>query len=110
MSLLEVGGLEVILDTPHGPARAVRGVGFALGRGETLGIVGESGCGKTMTALALMGLLPEGARVEGVVRFDGADLLAGSEIDWVETLGAASFQIRNPNAASSCGCGSSFSI
>ena len=87
MSLLEVGGLEVVLDTPRGPARAVRGVGFALGRGETLGIVGESGCGKTMTALALMGLLPEGARVGGVVRFDGADLLAGSEDDWCRIRG-----------------------
>ena len=87
MSLLEVGGLEVVLDTPSGPARAVRGVGFALGRGDTLGIVGESGCGKTMTALALMGLLPEGARVEGEVRFDGADLLAGSEDDWCRIRG-----------------------
>ena len=87
MSLLEVGGLEVVLDTPLGPARAVRGVGFALERGETLGIVGESGCGKTMTALALMGLLPEGARVEGAVRFDGADLLAGSEDDWCRIRG-----------------------
>ena len=87
MSLLEVNGLEVVLDTPHGPARAVRGVGFALERGETLGIVGESGCGKTMTALALMGLLPEGARVEGAVRFGGADLLAGSEEDWCRVRG-----------------------
>ena len=87
MSLLEVGGLEVVLDTPGGAARAVRGVGFALGRGETLGIVGESGCGKTMTALALMGLLPEGARVEGEVRFDGIDLLAGSEDDWCRIRG-----------------------
>ena len=87
MSLLQVDGLEVVLDTPNGPARAVRGVGFALERGETLGIVGESGCGKTMTALALMGLLPEGARVEGEVRFDGADLLAGSEDDWCRIRG-----------------------
>ena len=87
MSLLEVSGLEVVLDTPYGPARAVRGVGFALERGETLGIVGESGCGKTMTALALMGLLPEGARVEGAIRFDGADLLAGSEDDWCRIRG-----------------------
>ena len=38
------------------------------------------------------------------------DLLAGSEIDWVEELGSAAFKVRNPNAASSCGCGSSFSV
>ena len=87
MSLLEVSGLEVVLDTPNGPARAVRGVGFALERGETLGIVGESGCGKTMTALAMMGLLPEGARVEGEIRFDGVDLLAGSEDGWCRIRG-----------------------
>ena len=87
MSLLEVSGLEVVLDTPSGPARAVRGMGFALGRGDTLGIVGESGCGKTMTALALMGLLPEGARVEGEIRFDGTNLLAGSEADWCRIRG-----------------------
>ena len=87
MSLLQVDGLEVVLDTPNGPARAVRGVGFALERGETLGIVGESGCGKTMTALALMGLLPEGARVGGRIRFDGADLLAGTEDDWCAIRG-----------------------
>ena len=87
MSLLEVSGLEVVLDTPNGPGRAVRGVDFTLGHGETLGIVGESGCGKTMTALALMGLLPEGARVEGEVRFDGVNLLVGSEDDWCRIRG-----------------------
>ena len=85
--MLEVSGLEVVLDTPSGPARAVRGVGFELERGKTLGIVGESGCGKTMTALALMGLLPEGARVAGEVRFDGTNLLAGSENDWCRIRG-----------------------
>ena len=87
MSLLQVSGLEVVLDTQGGPARAVRDVGFTLERGETLGIVGESGCGKTMTALALMGLLPEGARVEGEIRFDGTDLLAGSEDAWCRIRG-----------------------
>ena len=87
MSLLEVSALEVVLDTAGGPARAVRGVDFTLERGETIGIVGESGCGKTMTALALMGLLPEGARVQGVIRFDGANLLAGSEDDWCRIRG-----------------------
>ena len=87
MSLLHVSELGVVLDTPNGPGRAVRDVGFTLERGETLGIVGESGCGKTMTALALMGLLPEGARVEGAIRFDGVDLLAGSEDDWCRIRG-----------------------
>ena len=87
MSLLQVSGLEVVFETASGPARAVRGVGFALDRGETLGIVGESGCGKTMTALALMGLLPEGARVTGEVRLDGIDLLAGSEDEWCRVRG-----------------------
>ena len=48
--------------------------------------------------------------VSVVVDDTSLDLLAGSEVDWVETLGAASFQIRNPNAASSCGCGASFSV
>ena len=48
--------------------------------------------------------------VKMVVDECSLDLLAGSEIDWVETLAGASFQIKNPNASSSCGCGSSFSI
>ncbi len=73
--LLAVAGLTVDLDTARGPAQAVRGVDIVLGRGETLGIVGESGCGKSITALALLGLLPEGARVGGSVRFAGRELL-----------------------------------
>ena len=58
-ALLEVNDLRVTLPTARGPAEALRGVSFALERGETLGLIGESGCGKSMTALALMGLLPE---------------------------------------------------
>ena len=65
MTLLAVENLTVRLDTARGPARAVRDISFALDRGDTLGIVGESGCGKTMTALALMGLLPEGTKASG---------------------------------------------
>ncbi len=53
--------LRVHLQTHRGPADAVRGVSFALERGETLGLIGESGCGKSLTAMALMGLLPESA-------------------------------------------------
>ncbi len=73
--LLSVRELVVGLDTPRGPADAVRGVSFTIGRGETLGLIGESGCGKSLTALALLGLLPEGARVTGSVRFGGRELV-----------------------------------
>ena len=72
--LLEVSDLRVTLATARGPADALRGVSFALERGATLGLIGESGCGKSMTALALMGLLPEGAQVSGSIRFDGREL------------------------------------
>ncbi|CAM3342154.1 ABC transporter ATP-binding protein [Paracidovorax anthurii] len=74
-ALIDVRGLCVDLPTRRGLARAVRDVSFTLARGEALGLVGESGCGKSLTALALMGLLPEGARAGGSVRFDGAELL-----------------------------------
>ena len=73
--LLEVRDLHVALRTARGPAEAVRGVDFTLERGETLGIIGESGCGKSVTALALMGLLPDGATVRGSVRFAGRELV-----------------------------------
>jgi peptide/nickel transport system ATP-binding protein len=73
-ALLEVRDLRVTLATPQGPVDALRGVSFALERGGTLGLVGESGCGKSMTALALMGLLPEGARVSGSIHFAGQEL------------------------------------
>ena len=73
-ALLEVRDLRVTLATAHGPADALRGVSFALERGATLGLIGESGCGKSMTALALMGLLPEGARVSGSIRYAGREL------------------------------------
>lgn len=73
--LLEVRELRVALQTARGPAEAVRGASFTLSRGDTLGLVGESGCGKSVTALALMGLLPEGATASGSVRFGGHELL-----------------------------------
>ncbi len=59
--LLSVDGLVVDIDTPRGILHAVRDVSFRINRGETLCLVGESGCGKSMTALALMGLLPRTA-------------------------------------------------
>jgi len=77
MSALEVAGLQTQLDTPEGVLRAVDGVDFEIRQGECFALVGESGCGKSMTALSILRLLPEVARIAaGEVRLDGQDLLA----------------------------------
>jgi peptide/nickel transport system ATP-binding protein len=76
MALLEIVDLGVTLATSRGTLEVLRRVNFTLDRGRILGIVGESGSGKTMTALALMGLLPDGARAIGALRLDGRELLA----------------------------------
>jgi len=85
--LLEVQDLRVTLQTARGPADALRGVSFTLERGGTLGLIGESGCGKSMTALALMGLLPEGAVVAGSMRLEGTELTTLSEDQWCDLRG-----------------------
>ena len=72
--LLAVQDLRVTLQTARGPADALREVSFSMARGDTVGLIGESGCGKSITALALMGLLPEGAQVSGSIRFEGREL------------------------------------
>lgn len=75
--LLSVRDLVVTVSTPSGDLPLVDQVTFDLRRGECLGIVGESGCGKSMTALALLGLLPDGCRIGGgIVRFDRQDITA----------------------------------
>jgi peptide/nickel transport system ATP-binding protein len=75
--LLRVEDLRVYYHTERGRVRAVDGVSFTVNRGERFGMVGESGCGKTTTAMALLRLLREPARVEsGRVLLDGVDLLA----------------------------------
>lgn len=70
MSVLAVDNLAVDIRTSNGRVQAVRGVSFAIDAGETLAIVGESGCGKTMTALAVMGLLPETAETRGTIALE----------------------------------------
>ena len=85
--LLVVGDLRVTLATPRGPADALRGISFAIERGQTLGLIGESGCGKSITALALMGLLPDSATVSGSLRFDGRELVGLPEHDWCRLRG-----------------------
>lgn len=80
--LLEVDNLHTRFDTVDGPARAVNGVSYTVRAGETLGVVGESGCGKSVTAMSIMRLLPTPpARLYGEVRLKGTDLLSLSEAD-----------------------------
>jgi oligopeptide/dipeptide ABC transporter ATP-binding protein len=92
-ALLELRGLTVELPTPGGWVRPVNNVSLRLERGAALGLVGESGSGKTMLALALMGLLPQGARVRGEAIFDSAnsansvDLAALEENEWTGIRG-----------------------
>jgi peptide/nickel transport system ATP-binding protein len=69
----------VRLQTHRGPAYAVRDVSFSLEAGETAGLVGESGCGKSITVMALMGLLPENAELTGSIRFEGEELIGKSD-------------------------------
>ena len=74
--LLDVRDLAVGFATPHGPVAAVDGLSFTLRAGETLALVGESGCGKSVTGLALMGLLdPRAAAVDGSARLEGEEIL-----------------------------------
>ncbi|BEP56561.1 ABC transporter ATP-binding protein [Variovorax sp. V118] len=87
MALLEVNDLHIGLQTQRGPAEAVRGISFSLERGETLGIVGESGCGKSITVMSLMGLLPATAKVTGSIRFDGTELVGRDEKDMCQIRG-----------------------
>jgi oligopeptide/dipeptide ABC transporter ATP-binding protein len=84
MSLLEVRGLHVKI----GGAHILRGVSFSVAPGETLGVVGESGCGKSMTGLALMGMLPRNAVIpQGEVLFGGRDLTKLRPKDWLDVRG-----------------------
>jgi peptide/nickel transport system ATP-binding protein len=87
MALLEVNDLRIRLQTQRGPAEAVRGIGFTLERGETMGIVGESGCGKSITVQSLMGLLPASAHVSGSIRFNGTELVGLNERAMCEIRG-----------------------
>jgi oligopeptide/dipeptide ABC transporter ATP-binding protein len=75
MSLLEVDGLRVRLPAAGRLLTVVDGVDYRVEQGEVFGVAGESGSGKTMSMLALLGVLPDGAAVEGRVSFDGRDLL-----------------------------------
>jgi peptide/nickel transport system ATP-binding protein len=88
-SLLDVRGLKVEIQAPSGLLQPVRGVDFSVAPGETLAIVGESGCGKSLTALAIMGLLPRSARLTAErIALSGDSLLGLSERSWRKARGA----------------------
>ncbi len=87
-ALLDVKDLRVGLPTARGWAQALRGVSFSMAKGQTLGLIGESGCGKSLTALALMGLLPERAQVSGSMRLNGTELVGMSEPQLCQLRGA----------------------
>ena len=72
--LVKIDGLAVTFYTPRGSVRALRNVSLEVGRGEVLGVVGESGCGKSTMAFAIMGYLPGTTRVEGDILFEGREI------------------------------------
>jgi peptide/nickel transport system ATP-binding protein/oligopeptide transport system ATP-binding protein len=87
-TLLDVSDLKVGFTTEDGVVRAVDGVSFRVGRGEVLAIVGESGCGKSVTAQTLMGLTRSpNAVIEGRIEYDGRDLVSARDTDLREIRG-----------------------
>src|ERR1700685_4227453 len=80
MALLEVERLQTHFGTPDGVVRAVEGVSFHINAGETVAIVGESGCGKSVTSMSILRLIQEPpGKIAGSIRFDGRELLTLSE-------------------------------
>lgn len=81
--VLEIKDLNIFFDINLGTVKAVENVSFNLYEGESLGLVGESGCGKTTTALSTMGMLPDNGYIDnGSIIHEGKDLAKNSEIEW----------------------------
>src|SRR5919199_2784798 len=89
--LLEVEDLRTYFFTRDGIVRAVDGVSFSVASGETLAVVGESGCGKSVTSLSILRLIPSppGRIVSGAIRFSGRDLLTLSDAEMRDIRGNA---------------------
>ena len=92
--LLSLDSVGVTFSTPLGGVQAVRGVTLDVGHGEILGVVGESGCGKSVTFRAALGLTPKSAEVTGLMSFDGAPMQADGSLEQ-----HASMIYQNPGAA-----------
>jgi peptide/nickel transport system ATP-binding protein len=87
-ALLNVDILRVSLQTAAGRVEALRGISFQMLAGQTLGLIGESGCGKSLTALAIMGLLPERAITSGSISFKGSELVNAADAELRKIRGA----------------------
>lgn len=100
-SIIKIRGLEVVFDSVPGPVKAVDGVDLDVRRNEIFGILGESGSGKTVTALSILRLVGQGGRITaGSVFFDGSDILKISEEDMRAIRGARiSMVFQEPAAA-----------
>ena len=85
--IMQLENLAVTFQTPRGAFRAVRSASLEIARGEVVGLVGESGCGKSTVAFAMMGYLPGTANVEGSVRFEGMDISEFSDSELRELRG-----------------------
>ncbi|MHA6762718.1 ABC transporter ATP-binding protein [Streptacidiphilus sp. PAMC 29251] len=85
--VLEVSDLRVSFPSEAGMVQAVRGIDFSLRAGETLAIVGESGSGKSVTATAVLGLLPESAQVSGSIRLEGSELIGRTDAEMSKIRG-----------------------
>jgi oligopeptide/dipeptide ABC transporter ATP-binding protein len=98
---LQISNLNVSYDTSSGYFRAVRGITFDIFPGETLALTGETGCGKSTVALAIIGLLGKGGRIEsGEIRFDGIPLAALSLQQWRSYHGAGiGFVFQDPRGS-----------
>ncbi|MEV6521749.1 ABC transporter ATP-binding protein [Longispora sp. NPDC051575] len=100
MALLDVENLAVTLPGPRGPLPILHDVSLTVAEGELVGIAGESGCGKSLTAQTLLGLLPTGAAVTGSARFDGTELIGLDRRGWQRVRGAGIAMVfQDPSAA-----------
>jgi ABC-type dipeptide/oligopeptide/nickel transport system ATPase component len=100
VSLLEVTGLRVGVSSRRGGRELLHGISFAVQPGERVGLIGESGSGKSLTALAIMGLLPEGLTPAGSIRLGGTEVVGVPERDHARLRGAtASMVFQEPMSA-----------